>query len=88
MAIEVTPKAIEVLKRALEAGRMDPALVGVRLSVDRGGTLRTGFTEEPESGDATLDVGGVRLYVPPDVDGDRVLDVTGEHDQLMLRPRD
>jgi hypothetical protein len=85
--IEVTPRAIEVLKRALEAGRMDPALVGVRLSIDRSGSLRTGFAEEPEAGEETVVAGEVRVFVSAEIAAaGLVLDASVEHEQLVLRP--
>jgi Fe-S cluster assembly iron-binding protein IscA len=68
---------------------MDPARVGIRVSLARGmrgEEVRTGFAEEPESGDVTLDAGGVRVFVPPDIAAEEaVLDVADEHDRIILR---
>ncbi len=89
MAVEVTPRAIEVLRRALEAGRLDPAEVGIRLSIAkglRGAELRTGFAEHPEPGEETVDVGGIRLFVSPELaEGGATIDVADEHDRFVLR---
>ena len=82
MTVEVTPRAIEVLRRALEAGRLDPSEVGIRLSM-AGRELRTGFAEQAEPGEETIEVGGIRLFVPPDLEG--TLDVEAEHDRIVLR---
>jgi hypothetical protein len=58
----------------------------VRLSLDRRGSLRTGFSEAPEAGDETVDAGPVRLFIPSELAClDRVLDVADEHDQLIMR---
>jgi Fe-S cluster assembly iron-binding protein IscA len=90
--IVVTPRAVDVLKRALEAGRMDPARVGVRVSLARGmrgSEVRTGFAEAPEPGDETLDAGGIRLFIPAEIAaGDSVIDVADEHDRIVLRTPD
>jgi Fe-S cluster assembly iron-binding protein IscA len=84
--IEVTTRAVEVLRRALEAGRMDPGRVAIRISIDRGGELRTGFAEEVEPGEESIVVGGVRLLVPAAL-GERgaIIDVADEHDRIVLR---
>lgn len=87
--IVITPRAVDVLWRALEAGRMDPARVGVRVSLARGmkgSEVRTGFAEEPEPGDETLDAGGIRVFIPEEIaSGESVLDVADEHDRIVLR---
>jgi hypothetical protein len=80
---------VDVLKRALEAGRMDPARVGIRVSLARrmrGEEIRTGFAEEPEPGDETIVAGGIRLFVTAEIAAqDAVLDVADEHDRIVLR---
>jgi hypothetical protein len=81
--LELSPQAVDVLRRALDAGRMDPARVGVRLTLDRSGALRTGFATEPEPGEETILAGGVRLFAAEGLDG--TLDVADEHDRLILR---
>jgi Fe-S cluster assembly iron-binding protein IscA len=90
MPLTVTPRAAQVLKRALEAGRMDPERVAIRVSVARGmrgEEVRTGFVEEAEQGDETMDAGGVRLFVPADLAArEAVLDVADEHDRIVLLP--
>ena len=86
MAVEVTPRAIEVLRRALEAGRLDPAEAGIRVTMARsrrGAELQTGFAEQAEPGEETIEAGGIRLFVGPDISG--ILDVADEHDRIVLR---
>lgn len=80
---------MEVLKRALEVGRMDPSQVGVRVSVARGlhgEEVRTGFAEQPEPDETILDAGGIRLFVPDSLaERGAVIDVADEHDRIILR---
>ncbi len=86
MVVEVTPRAIEVLKRALGAGRLDPSEVGIRVSLARslrGTELRTGFAEQAEPGEETIEAGGIRLFVNSDISG--TLDIGDEHDRIVLR---
>ena len=89
MAVEVTPRAVEVFKRAFELGRMDPARVGVRVSVAkalRGEEVRTGFAEEPEPDETTVEAGGIRLFVATRLaERGVVIDVAAEHDQITVR---
>jgi Fe-S cluster assembly iron-binding protein IscA len=89
MPLEVTPRAIEVLRRALDVGRMDPGRVGVRISVvrgPRGDEVRTGFAEEPDPGEQIVEAGGVRLFADADlVVRGATIDVADEHDLLIVR---
>lgn len=89
MAVEVTPRAVEVLKRAFELGRMDPSQVGVRVSVAtglRGEEVRTGFAEEPEPDETIVEAGGIRLFVATKLsERGAVIDVAAEHDQIVVR---
>lgn len=89
MAVEVTLRAIEVLRRALEAGRMDPATVGIRIWLTqgpRGDEARTGFAEEPEADETLVEIGGIRLFVPAALTGrTTVVDVADEHDRIVVR---
>lgn len=83
------PRAIEVLRRALEAARLDPTEVGIRLSVaagPRGEELRPGFAEQAEPGEETVETGGIRLYISPQLSQrNATIDVADEHDRIVLR---
>lgn len=81
----VTPRAAEVLRRGLEAARLDPAHVGVRVWV-AGGAARTAFADEPDGGDAVVDAGGIRVFVAPSAtaDGPIAIDVSAEHEQIVV----
>lgn len=89
MGVEVTPRAVEVLRRAFELGRIDPARVGVRILLaasPRGDAVRTGFAEEPEPGETIVEAGGIRLFVPSSLaDRGAVVDASDEHDQIVIR---
>ncbi|MFY9586194.1 MAG: hypothetical protein WAT66_01925 [Actinomycetota bacterium] len=86
MAVEITPRAIEVLRRALEAARLAPSDAGIQVTLARslrGPELRTGFAEQAEPGEETIEAGGIRLFVGAEISG--ILDVADEHDRIVLR---
>ena len=83
MTAQITPRALEVLRRGLEAARLDPATTGVRVEL-AAGTARVSFAEEPEPGDEILETSGVRVFVASSAAG-RVIDVSAEHDQIVVR---
>jgi hypothetical protein len=89
MPIEVTARAVDVLRRALEAGRLDPAAVGVRIDVGRGlrgEEVRPSFAEQAEPGDVEIEVGGLRLFVPKSLsERGATVDVADEHDRIVIR---
>lgn len=85
--VVVTPRAAEVLRRGLEAARLDPSAFGVRIWVSAG-QARSGFADEPDSGDVTVDADGVRVFVDPSVTagGPAAIDVSAEHEQIVVVP--
>lgn len=87
--VDVTERALEVLGRALDAGRLDRSRVGIRVALARGlrgEEVRIGFAEEPEPGEVVRDAGGIRLFVPKELDDrNAVIDVAEEHDRIILR---
>ena len=89
MAIEVTPKAAAVLARALEAGRMDPERVAIRLTLGRGPAgeeIRTGFADEMETDEIAVAAGSITLYVPAALaERGATVDVSDEHDRIVVR---
>lgn len=87
MPVRVSERAVEVLKRALEAGRMDPSTIGIRLTIGPAGDLRTVFAEGPEPGDDTLVAGGIRLYLSAPLAAAEIsVEVSAEHDRIVLAP--
>ena len=89
MPIIVSDRALGVLRRALDAARLDPRTVGVRVSLargPRGEELRTSFAEQPEPGEQTIEAGGITLFMPVDLAARQAtLDVSEEHDRIVLR---
>lgn len=83
MSAEITPRAVEVLRRGLETARLDPISTGVRVRVVAGAT-RVSFEEGPEDGDEVIEAGGIRIFVASSAAG-RVVDVSAEHDQIIVR---
>jgi Fe-S cluster assembly iron-binding protein IscA len=84
----LTAAALEVVKHSLSLAQADPSKVGVRLRI-AGGAVRPRFVEEPEDGDETVEVEGVRVFIAKSVldeHGDVEVDVTPEHGNLMVRP--
>jgi Fe-S cluster assembly iron-binding protein IscA len=89
--VEVTPEAIEVLRRSLA---LAPNAVGVRLRVATalgGGTsVQIELADGPLEGEATIESDGVRVFVDPgalDSIPDHVLTVEPQHERLVLRSR-
>lgn len=93
MSIEVTGEALEVLKRSLRLGGVDPEKGGIRLRGTRG--LSGGFTvqvelaEGPLEGEETLRNEGVNVFVGPDITDampDAVVGVEPEHERIVVSP--
>jgi Fe-S cluster assembly iron-binding protein IscA len=84
MPVTLTPRAIEVLRRAIDAGRLDASSAGVRVWVTRTGDAQIGFADEPTAGDEIVEAGGIRVFVAPGL-ADAVLDVADEHDRIVVR---
>ncbi|MGH2828940.1 MAG: hypothetical protein ACRDJM_00500 [Actinomycetota bacterium] len=76
----------EVLRRGLEAAGLRPEEHGVRIRLVRGVT-QTAFAADPEPGDVTLDVEGIRLFLDPSLSGSGavVIGVSSEHDQITVK---
>ena len=94
MDVEVAPEAIEVLKRSLELAGLDPATHGVRLRTSRGlggGTsIQVELAESPLAGEETVEVGGIKLFVDPEVLAsvpDPLVTVEPQHETIVVRPR-
>ena len=93
MAIEVTEEAIEVLRRSLELGNVDPSTGGVRLRGARGlgGGLdvQVELADGPLEDEATVERDGVRIFVDPSVTDafpDAVVAIEPQHETVVVRP--
>lgn len=85
----MTPRAAEVLRRGLETARLDPDSIAVRVWV-AGGAARTAFADEPEDDDVVVEAGGVRVFVAASATagGPIAIDVSAEHEQIVVLPLD
>jgi Fe-S cluster assembly iron-binding protein IscA len=93
VAIEVTEEAIEVLRRSLELGNVDPSTGGVRLRGARGlgGGLdvQVELADGPLEDEATVERDGVRIFVDPSVTDafpDAVVAIEPQHETVVVRP--
>ena len=94
MEIEVTPEAVEVLRRSFELTGIDPASGGVRLMPARGlgggVSVQIEFAAEPAPGEEVVDASGVRLFVTDELEAavpNPVVAVEPQHDRVVVRPR-
>ena len=92
--MEVTEEAVEVLRRSLEMGGVDPKHGGVRLRGARG--LGGGFdvqvelADAPQEEDSLVEAGGIRLFVAPQITEampDSVVAVDPQHQIIVVRPK-
>jgi Fe-S cluster assembly iron-binding protein IscA len=95
MPIQVTEEAIDVLRRSLELGGVDPAAGGVRLRAARGlgGGLgvQVELADGPLEGETTVEASGVRLFVDAGVTEaipNAVVTVEPQHETIVVRPAD
>ncbi|MDQ4145250.1 MAG: hypothetical protein M3198_16220 [Actinomycetota bacterium] len=93
MGIEVTDEALEVLRRSLDLGGVDPSSGGIRL---RGATgLGGGFdvqvelAEGPLEDESTIEKGGVRIFIDPSISQafpEAIVALEPQHDVVVVRP--
>ncbi len=95
MAMQVTEEAVEVLRRSLEMGGVDPDRGGVRLrgahGLGGGFDIQVELAEAPLDAESVVDAGGVRLFVSPEVTvalPDSVVAVEPQHQTIVVRPAD
>lgn len=78
-----------MVKRSLELAGASPDQMGVRLRI-AGGAVRPRFVEAPSESDETVEAGGVRVFIAREIldahGGDVEVDVTPEHETLVVRP--
>lgn len=72
-----------MLRRSLDAARRLNPDATIRLRRQAGG-IQAALAEEPQPGDAPLDLGGAVAYAAPGIEG--MLDVEPPHDTLVLKP--
>ena len=95
MPIQVTDEAIDVLRRSLELGGIDPTAGGVRLRAAHGlgGGLdvQVELADGPLEGETTVEASDVRLFVDAGVTEaipNAVVAVEPQHETIVVRPAD
>jgi Fe-S cluster assembly iron-binding protein IscA len=93
--IQVTDEAIDVLRRSLELGGIDPTAGGVRLRAAHGlgGGLdvQVELADGPLEGETTVERSDVRLFVDAGVTEaipNAVVAVEPQHETIVVRPAD
>jgi Fe-S cluster assembly iron-binding protein IscA len=93
--IQVTDEAIDVLRRSLELGGIDPSAGGVRLRAAHGlgGGLdvQIELADGPLEGETTVEASDVRLFVDAGVTEaipNAVVAVEPQHETIVVRPAD
>jgi hypothetical protein len=93
--IQVTDEAIDVLRRSLELGGIDPTAGGVRLRAAHGlgGGLdvQVELADGPLEGETTVEASDVRLFVDAGVTEaipNAVVAVEPQHETIVVRPTD
>jgi Fe-S cluster assembly iron-binding protein IscA len=93
--IQVTEEAIDVLRRSLELGGIDPAAGGVRLRAARGlgggVDVQVELADGPLEGETTVQASDVRLFVDAGVTEaipNAVVAVEPQHETIVVRPAD
>ena len=88
--IEVTPHAVEVLRRSLA---LAPHAAGVRLraatSLGGGIAVQIELADGPLEGEIEVKTGDVRIFIDPaltDAVPRPVVDVATEHERVVVRP--
>jgi Fe-S cluster assembly iron-binding protein IscA len=93
VAIQVTEEAIEVLRRSLELGNVDPKSGGVRLRGARGLgggiDVQVELADGPLGDEAIVEREGVRIFVDPSVTEafpEAVVAIEPQHETVVVRP--
>jgi Fe-S cluster assembly iron-binding protein IscA len=87
LTVRITPEALDVIRRSLELAGADPSEMAVRLR-RAGGAIRPRFVSDPQADDVVVESEGIRVFVAAAIasEGDVEIDVTSEHDELVVRP--
>jgi Fe-S cluster assembly iron-binding protein IscA len=89
VSIDITPEAVEVLRRSLKLGGSR----GIRLRAARGlgggVDVQVELADEALAGEEVVEVDGVRIFIDPDVTAsipDPVIAVEPQHETVVVRP--
>lgn len=94
VGIEVSEEAVEVLKRSIELGGVDPATGGVRLRAarDLGGGMKVQveLAGAPGEDESVVETRGIRLFIANELTQampNATVEVEPTHDLIVVRPR-
>lgn len=96
MGLEVTPEAVEVLRRSLELANVPTGSgAGVRLrsvhALGGGARIEVEFAESAGENETVVEKEGIRIFIHPSVTEvfpDAVLTVEPQHEKVVVRPAD
>jgi len=90
VSIEITPEAIEVLRRSLA---LAPHAAGVRLvaatGLGGGVSVQVELADGPTEGEHELERDGVRVFIDPSLTEaipDPIVTVEPQHERVVVRP--
>lgn len=94
LGLDITPEAIEVLRRSLELTDLSKSPEGgVRLRGSKGlgggFDVQIEFAEGPQDGEISMCKDGINVYVDPSVTElypDAVVTVEPQHETIVIRP--
>ncbi|MBW3594800.1 MAG: hypothetical protein KY391_04410, partial [Actinobacteria bacterium] len=91
MSIDVTPEAVEVLKRSLA---LAPHAAGVRLvaatGLGGGVSVQVELADGPHEGETRLEQEGLHIFIDPSLTEavpDALVTVEPQHERVVVRPR-
>ena len=93
MSLDITPEAVQVLKRSLELTSVDPKSGGVRLrgsqGLGGGFDIQVEFADGPLEGEASVSKDGLNVFIDPAVVAafpNAVVAVEPQHETIVVRP--
>lgn len=93
--MEITEEAVEVLRKSIALGGVDPASGGVRLRAARGlgggSSVQVELAEGPLEGESIVERGGVRIFVDPSLTEaipDPIVALEPQHERIVVRPKE
>jgi Fe-S cluster assembly iron-binding protein IscA len=90
VAIEVTDEAVDLLRRSLEASGAAAVRLRATRSLGGGIDVQVEFADEPSEGEQAIEVGGIRIFIDPEVTKtypDAIVGVEPQHETIVVRPR-
>lgn len=96
MGVEVTPEAVDVLRRSLELANLPgDSDLGIRLrsvhALGGGSRIEVEFAESAGENETVVEKEGIRIFIHPSVNElfpDAVLTVEPQHEKVVVRPAD